>query len=135
MPKPTADQLAEQSIQRTFYQYFMFCRSPGVIGFSVPNEHIIENKRDARFVANLKRMGMVPGAADFVVLFTGGAVLLEFKARLGTQSPDQREFELSCQIAGIPYFVCRSWEAGLEALESCNVPLARTWRDGHLSRT
>ncbi len=70
-----------------------------------------EGERSPRTGAFFKRMGMRPGAADFLIVVKGQAHWLELKAAKGRQSPAQRDFEADAVKSGSPYVVCRSPEA------------------------
>lgn len=77
---------------------------PQCIVISVPNE----GRRSTVAGARLKRMGMMPGASDLVVLWGGGCGCIELKTDVGRQSESQIVFERKCLDAGVPYRVARS---------------------------
>lgn len=65
----------------------------------------------------LKREGMLPGAADLLILVPTDlypALFVEMKTDVGTQSEEQKEFQKYCQIQGYDYRVCRSLEKFIE---------------------
>lgn len=128
--KLTPDEL-EDSIQKTFHQYFAMMSGPRVLGFSVPNERVTKSGSEG-FIAKLVSMGMLPGMADYVVAWDRGVVLLEFKSLTGRQQPNQKLVQASAQGAGIPYFIVRSWQEALAVLEAERVPMSYIWREGKM---
>ena len=61
--------------------------------------------------AVLKRMGVLPGVADFLLMLPGGRIAaIELKAEKGRQSPAQREFQVDCLSFGVPYRIVRTPE-------------------------
>ncbi len=77
---------------------------PGVLWLHIANE----GARSPRTGAYLKRMGMRPGAADFLIVRYGHAYFLELKTGKGRLSPAQHDFEADAREAGSPYVVCRT---------------------------
>lgn len=60
-------------------------------------------------IAKFKRLGMRPGVADICLTLPGGrSAYLEIKSEKGRQSPEQKAFELHCEMNGAPYAVARS---------------------------
>lgn len=63
-----------------------------------------------------QRFGLAPGAADYIGIYRGLFVAIEFKTERGKQRPEQREFEaLVTRAGGGIYAVVRS-EADARAL-------------------
>lgn len=89
------------------------CVRPGVLWLHIPNEGL----RAARTGAFLKRLGMVPGAADFLIVVRGIAHFLELKTAKGRQSPEQRAFQTWADGSGAAYMIARSPEAVRNILE------------------
>jgi hypothetical protein len=79
---------------------------PGLIWFHVPNE----GKRSVRTGAFLKRMGMLPGVADLVVIVPPGRChFLELKRPInGHLSDEQRAFRDLCERNCSPYSIATS---------------------------
>lgn len=57
------------------------------------------------------------GTPDIIIVYKGQFIGLEVKAKKGIQSPDQREFEEKCQKNGGRYFIVRSVEDVMKALD------------------
>ena len=92
--------------------------APGVIWFHVPNEGF----RSPIMGRLMKRMGLVPGVADFVIVQPAKphaqVWFLELKTEHGHQSESQKRFERRCKDAGVEYVLARGLEQALEALSS-----------------
>lgn len=71
-------------------------------------------ERSASVGAKLKRMGVLPGVADFALTLPDGrSAFLEIKTADGVQSLHQIAFEARCRELGVSYAVVRSLdEAG-----------------------
>lgn len=79
--------------------------------FSIPNEglgHGGDRKKSAIRMNKLKRMGLLPGAADLVVLQYGRAYFLEVKTSTGRLSKNQKLFATASIAHGALYAVVRS---------------------------
>jgi len=68
----------------------------------IPNE--FGGGKNKTFGALLYAMGKVAGAPDYVFIWDGGALCLEFKSPGKDLNPNQRLFKQWCEWAGIPYF-------------------------------
>lgn len=90
-------------------------------GLYIPARTEGERAIKARIISRMKADGMlVPGASDIVLLWGGGAALVETKRpahkdvfgthAAGTPSQDQIEFQRRAQRLGINHAYCRSWE-------------------------
>jgi hypothetical protein len=78
--------------------------------------------RTASEAQALKRMGVVPGIPDIVILAPGGSVyLIEVKPPGGELSKDQRAINERFLEMGIPHCVCRSIEDARIALKNWNL--------------
>jgi hypothetical protein len=76
------------------------------VWFHVPNE----GKRTRLQRLLLRMMGLIPGVTDFVFLGPAGGVI-ELKAGDGKLSPMQIDFRTWCEVTGVPWACCRSWES------------------------
>lgn len=78
--------------------------------------HISSKAKDAREGAILKKMGVVAGWPDFILVSPFGSVrFLELK-RLGEESSDeQKEFRVWCLQCGIPHVVAWTMDQVYEA--------------------
>lgn len=89
--------------------------TPGVFAFHPANGEY----RSPRTGARLKRMGVVRGVPDFVILAPGKpAIGLELKPEGGRQSPEQRAVEQAWNAAGGKYVVARGYADAYEFLTS-----------------
>ena len=80
---------------------------PALLAFHVPNER----KASVQYHMKLKRLGVVPGVADFLVFpQSGRKVAIELKDDKGAQSPEQIKFQLRWERAHGLYFLCRTLE-------------------------
>jgi hypothetical protein len=76
---------------------------PHVLAWHTPNGE----KRDRRTAEKLKRMGVLPGVADWLMFPDGVKVAIEFKkpGELDGQSADQIRFERAWKRLGGTYLV------------------------------
>lgn len=73
--------------------------------------HLYNNPRSASAGAAAKRMGMLAGIPDLLILRPLGRVMfIEVKKVGGRLSPEQTAFRLFCKQWGVPHAVCRSIE-------------------------
>lgn len=83
--------------------------------------------RNARVQARSKRLGMMPGWPDLVVLTpSDGVIFFEVKAPGGSLSPDQRAMRETIERLGYPYAVVRSVEDVRAALAGWGVTTLET---------
>lgn len=106
----------EALLQESICELLRLTKGPHTLVFSIPNER----ECTAATMASLKKRGLVPGAADLVVVVAGQCHFLEFKAPDGRQSPEQRAFEMLAVAARCPYVSVRSFEEAQAALRSWN---------------
>jgi hypothetical protein len=77
---------------------------PDLLIFHVPNgEH-----RNIATANKLKRMGVLPGVADFLAFTHSRHVAIELKDTGGKQSSDQSAFDMRWGKTGGEYYICRS---------------------------
>jgi hypothetical protein len=105
-------QRPEARLQKTLVQHVMLTAVPGLLWFSIPNE----GKRSVVLGAELKAMGLRPGAADLCFILNGRAHFLELKSEDGRQTSEQVVFAADCAIAGAYYSVVRSIGEALTTL-------------------
>jgi len=86
----------EARLQRTVVQHLLL---NDAFFMSIANE----GKRSAIMGHELKLMGMLPGAADLLIVVDGKAHFLEVKSAEGVQSAAQRDFQARCVMLNIPY--------------------------------
>jgi hypothetical protein len=87
---------------------------PQLLIFHVPSgEH-----RSIITAMKLKRMGVVPGVADFLMFVPGTAVAIELKDKGGKQSIEQKRFQIHWEYLGHHYEIARSLINFQEIVES-----------------
>ncbi len=75
--------------------------------FHVPNERI----GGIGAIQHFKRMGVMPGVADYLAFLHGGrAAAIELKHGDRPQSTDQEKFQARWEARGNVYFLCRTLE-------------------------
>lgn len=74
--------------------------------FHVPNERI----GGIGAIVHFKRMGVMPGVADYLAFMPGRGVAIELKHGDGDQRPDQEKFQIRWEACGNTYFLCRTLE-------------------------
>lgn len=81
-----------------------------------------DGKPNPRFGSKLKAMGKVSGMADYVFLWDGGNLCLEFKTKVGQLKNNQKAVRTWCKAKGVPYRVARSAEEGFAILAEHGLP-------------
>jgi len=79
--------------------------------FSIPNEALGRGRdrtQNAIRMSRFKKMGLLPGAADLVIVHQGRAYFLEVKTPTGTQTVNQKDFAARATECGSHYVVVRS---------------------------
>lgn len=90
--------------------------------FHVPNEFKATKNFFAAWAIK-KLIGCVAGAPDWVILWRGGVLLVELKAKktipaaLKALRPDQSDFAITCDKYGIPYEVHISVQSVIDSLK------------------
>ena len=101
----------EAKIQAECYKWFnnTYClkhHTPRLLMFSIPNELAGRNK-----IATIqaRSMGLTAGVADTQILLPNGkSIFVEFKTSKGTQSDNQKDFEVIVTPLGFDYYIIRS---------------------------
>lgn len=65
------------------------------------------------------KYGLGVGSADVIVCAWGRFLALEFKAEKGRQSEEQKSYEGAVEMAGGRYYIVRSIEDAIAAVEAC----------------
>lgn len=90
---------------------------PDVLAFHVPNG----GNRSAREGARLKKMGVVAGVPDILILATGSdyhkGLAIELKVGSNSSSPDQKAMQLKFEIAGWRVEVVKSLDKFIEIVD------------------
>lgn len=103
----------EARMQKALVQIILLTVKPGVLWFSIPNE----GKRSKWLGAELKLMGLRPGAADLCFIRDGKIFFMELKAAGEKQSPAQIAFAGDCLTAGAAYWVADNFKAAVSVLK------------------
>lgn len=83
--------------------------------FAVPNG----GRRDKKTGATLKEEGVLAGVADLILLKRNsiyGALCVEMKTKLGTQSDTQKKWQKEVEATGNKYVVCRSLDEFMKVI-------------------
>lgn len=112
----------EDDLQEVVAQFLRLALPADVLFMAIPNGGFRIKKEMAR----LKRMGVLPGAADLFLVYRGLTYFLEMKTPDGVMSQVQREFQRRCKELGIPYEVARSLDDVERVLRMWGVPLRAT---------
>ena len=109
--------MTESKIQQNICQYLsMISRQCNFVFFSVPNESLmmvlkmfkVPDKSCYAIVAFFKKMGLLPGTSDIVLIWHGMAFCMEVKTDTGKQSQEQILFMNNILKAGGKYEIVRS---------------------------
>lgn len=106
----------ERAIQRSFTEWCRFCLRDDVLAFAIINEGA--QKESGKFIP----VGLLPGAADYCIVFQGRAHFIEMKSPSGSQQPNQLEFERSAERAGARYAIARSSRDAIRHLDRWGIP-------------
>jgi len=99
----------ENLIQQQIVNFFTnnYClkhHNPRCVIFHVANG----GSRNVLEAINLKRMGVLSGVSDLIVLTPLKMLFIEVKNDIGKQSPAQIEFQARVESLGFQYFIVRS---------------------------
>lgn len=101
-PKGSSRQVSENEIHMLAWQWV--CETyPDLLIFHVPNGE----DRDLKVALKLKRMGVLPGVADFL-MFCETDVAIEMKDATGPQRKSQERFQKKWEALGKTYVIARS---------------------------
>ena len=107
----------ESQIQQNICQYLsLISYQTGIVFFSVPNEGImsvlmsfkVDKITCIKIVEHFKKMGLLPGTSDIVIIHKGLAYCLEVKKLGAKQSKDQILFMRNVIAAGGKYEIVHS---------------------------
>lgn len=96
---------SEDRIQQECYMWFhnTYPQYRGLL-FAVPNG----GARSAVQGKIFKMTGVVPGVADMLLMVNGNIFCFELKNKFGTQSPQQKNWQLLVQREGFKYYIVRT---------------------------
>lgn len=125
-PKKQSWTSTEADLQRAARQYLTLALPRHeALFFHVPNG----GYRALATAGRLKAEGVVPGVADFIVIWKGRALGIELKARTGRLSKAQLHWGDAFTLAGGCYAVCRSLGDVGAFLDAAGLPLRLTLED------
>ena len=99
--------MTEEQLQSQCYQWFhnTLHQHRGMLF------HVDNNSWNAVIGSKKKALGVNPGVSDFVFIsFLGKVLWIEMKTEVGSQSEEQRKFQLQVTLRGHEYYVCRSFK-------------------------
>lgn len=105
---------AEEALHCEVWEIIKAFKRRDVVAFHVPNGE----KRTKITAAKLKRMGVLAGVADFVLVADGRCHFLELKATTGRQSREQEEFAAAAEAAGASYWLAHDISEVCDALNT-----------------
>jgi hypothetical protein len=103
LPKVSSRRISEKEIQMHAWQWVKDAY-PDLLIFHVPSGET----RDMATAMKLKRMGVVPGVADFLMFLPGVPIAIELKTGKGVQSGAQEHFQKVWERLGHVYKIARS---------------------------
>ena len=113
IPERTSRRHPEADLQAAVVELLQRFACDDVIWFAVPNGE----KRSKATAAKLKKMGVLAGVADLVIVLPGAFIkFLELKADKGKPSPAQIAFSERCGAIGATYVIARTPEEAIEHL-------------------
>ncbi len=80
-----------------------------------------EGKRSKLANYRLAQIGLVPGIADYIFLWSTGSGMIEMKAPGGCLSPAQKVVKAWCEQQGVSWALCRSLDDVLETVTGWGV--------------
>jgi hypothetical protein len=87
------------------------------IWYHIPNEFLPSARRNYSFELKQKHMGKISGVPDYCFLGKEKGFFIEFKLPNAKQTECQKSFEKWCQLVGVEYHLCRSYQEGLEIVK------------------
>lgn len=124
VPHALATKLGEETttcvkFHQQLISYFLDGKVAG-IWCHIPNE----GKMSKAYGYTQKKMGKIPGMPDYVFMWKDGSACIEFKSKTGKLTDNQKQVEAWCKRLDVPYYVCRSYEEGINTLKAIGFILA-----------
>ncbi len=110
----------EEKLQIDVAEYLEYALPPPLRFWHTPNQRGTRAKFEARI---LKAMGVKPGIGDILIGGWRTLIWIELKSKTGRLEPEQKDWRDWCNSVGIPWFLCRSIDDVVEALESLQIRL------------
>ena len=120
--KASSRQISEKEIHLKAWQWVKEAY-PDLLIFHVPSGEY----RDMATAMKLKRMGVVPGVADFLMFVSGKNIAIELKDKGGGQSEAQKFFQKCWEALGGVYVVAKSLEDFQEIVDYWMLPPIWPW--------
>lgn len=117
--------MTESQIQQNICTFLsLIAYQTGIVYFSVPNEGImsvlmgfkVDKITCIKIVEHFKKMGLLPGTSDIIIIHRGMAYCLEVKKPGGKQSKDQVLFMRNVIASGGKYEIVYSLDGAKEQL-------------------
>jgi hypothetical protein len=96
--------------------------------FSIPNEGYLSavgskkpTSKDYARLTIMRKMGLVKGAPDLLILHKGRAYCMEVKSEKGGQTKEQWRFEMAATYVGVPYAVVKSVSDAVDMLKEWGI--------------
>lgn len=100
------EEFGEKALHMNAWQW-LEREHPTLLAWHTPNGEL----RHIAVAEKLKRMGVLPGVADFLCFTLNRKVAIELKDDDGEQSDDQIRFEKRWRAIGGEYHICRTLDA------------------------
>lgn len=96
--------------------------------FSIPNEGYLSavgarkpTSKDYARLTILRKMGLVKGAPDLLILHKGRAYCMEVKSKKGGQTKEQWRFEMAAASVEVPYAIVQSVNDAVDMLQEWGI--------------
>lgn len=86
-----------------------------------PANELANGHRTGVKSAIARALGMHTGTSDYLFLWSDGSAALEAKSPDGSLSPSQRDFRDWCNANGVPFYVFKTAQDGLNILRGLGV--------------
>lgn len=103
--------MKEAELQATIVNYVR-TNYPQVLLFSVSNESTYRRR------GYFKKLGMLSGVSDLILVFLNGILFIECKTKKGRQSVEQINFQKRIEALGFRYIVVRELDEIKELLNN-----------------
>lgn len=111
----------EKTLCKLFYRRVLFLQAYNQLCNDILVIHIANEQFNNRYYTlELMRMGLIPGVADYLILYPGGkAAFIEFKRDgKSKQSDNQKKFEAKVTSIGFPYLLTWDVDEAIEWIKS-----------------
>lgn len=116
----TSPKREEEKLQIAIVEFLGWALPEPLRFWHTPNQR---GTRKAWEVQLLKALGVKPGIGDILIGGWRTLIWIEVKTPTGTLSDAQKDWRDWCHLVGIPWFLCRSIDDVVDALESLQIRL------------